>query len=246
MTKIRLNRDKRDILQRLAAEVIKDTPIDPTIEKRVKDAHNGYDKAHAAVVKAALGVYNKAYKPDDLKVLKRHGVLVDALSLDFVNLDTRHNGRVRLFNDYKFQRENLPKGVGHAHRLTAEEHNVYRMAEEKAMDKARVKVAEKGKYTAYLTMTDAMPKMLGDLKGAKDELQIAESADDEKRRTIAMDFNALIESARTFEDVCAVWPEAKTVSGEIVGLSQQVSLMSDDAVERIRQNMQTRGFKTGE
>lgn len=51
----------------------------------------------------------------------------------------------------------------------------------------------------------------------------------------------MIGGSRNYEDVVAVWPEAKVVSDQIVGLSQQVSLMSSEAVDRIAANMKARG-----
>jgi len=40
MARTRLNQEKRHILKVLAEQVVQDTPIDPAIEKRVKDAQD--------------------------------------------------------------------------------------------------------------------------------------------------------------------------------------------------------------
>jgi len=69
--------------------VVQDTPIDPAIEKRVREARVNHDKAFNALVRAAIGAYRKVYTPNDLKVLKKHHTTTKTLHLRFVNLDTR-------------------------------------------------------------------------------------------------------------------------------------------------------------
>lgn len=66
-------------------------------------------------------------------------------------------------------------------------------------------------------------------------LALATDAKEKSRREILEDYMALILSARTYEDVLEVWPEASEVRNDIVpGACTAIARFSDAAAERIK------------
>ena len=239
MAKIRLNRDRRDILLGKAREIVEATPIDPKIEKRHKVAIVGYDKAHAALAKAAKADYGKLYTAADIKTLRKFDLSQLSNTPYFVDLDTRNNFQVALFNSIKWNRDNLPKGVTGEHQIMSwEKRQELRSKQEKAKDKTNVVMS---KSHRVIEASKATIKAYGAFRTANDELDMAAGADKERRSTVLKDFAALIESVNTFEAVCEVWPEAKECTPQIVDTTRALSVMSSEAIERIQKNMADRG-----
>ena len=64
--------------------------------------------------------------------------------------------------------------------------------------------------------------------------ELAKEALDEARATILTDYKALINNSRYFEDVVEVWPGAEALRDQICAQSTALSVLSEDAVERIK------------
>jgi hypothetical protein len=237
MAKIRLNNDKRGVLHGLAARVVKATPIDPSTEARVNKAEKVYDSTFAALASATVKAVVKTQNAKEMVVLKKHRFLADCHQIWGVNLDTQEVIQVNLFNATAYQRIHP---INHLHDYN--ERHVRQRDENTARDKTEISVIQggKGSYQSPLPLNAKTLRLTGELKRATEELNIAITLDAEKRSTILNDFTALIECSKTFEDVVAIWPEAAEVTDEIMGHSQQVALMSSDAVERIKANMAIR------
>lgn len=244
MAKIRLSNDRRDILRRLAAEAVAATPIEPATEKRVADARKDYDTLFAELAKQTVVELKKAVPAGDLRVCRKYDLTHKATVIHVMDLDSRDAFNVDLFNETAFDRKHLRGKQPWA--LSYEERQAFSRDKDKAMEKVQVELIERGPGThhRFLTATPSMVKLRGKLNAAEQELEIAEGIDGDRRRNISRDFEALIAGARTFEDVCEAWPEAKTVTDKIVGDSQQISLVSSDAIDRIRKNMAARGVET--
>lgn len=237
MAKIRLNRDKRDILQTFAAKAVAATPIASDIEKRVTKSRIAYDKAFEASKAEVLKLHKDILPATDIAALRKHDLAASVDELTVVSLESRNVYVVDLFNKNAWTRDNVyPAKQGH------EAQCLYNGELSKAREANEVQVARNktGTYYKPIAASAKLNKLNTKLLDALEEREIAERADGEKRRTIMDDFNALIESARTFEEVVEVWAEAAEVTSEIVGASQQVSLMSTDAVARIQANMAAR------
>ena len=248
MPKTRLNRDKRDVLHYLAARAVDATPIEPVIEKRVKVAQAAFDRVHDAQVAEARSIIARKVPAADLKVLARYELTKKMSSVVFVDLDSRNQFAVVMFNDNKYNRDHLTGGVASA---SWEERQKYQADKQKAVDTSEVELpvrssSQISRFGASTTAIEASAKLIklaSQYKDAGEELGLAERADRDKRENIKRDFVALIEGSRTFEDVVEVWPEAKEVSDQIIGAGRAVSLVSLDAIERIQANMKARNVK---
>ncbi len=247
--KTRLNRDMRTVLTRLAIKVVQDTPIDPDIERRVTKAITGYDNAFKLLASEATKLVNKAYTPGEILILRKFGFSEKVNDPMFVDLDDRDRFQVELFNNKQYDRKlDQAKRLGaekDSDRTSWEERQKASATHDKAKKAVMVEVVVNKGARVYghraITGTKALSKLRGKLIDAGHELDMGEGADDERRRTILQDFRALIESSRNFEDVVIVWPEAKTVTDQIVASGQAISLMSVEAVKRIQANMKSRG-----
>lgn len=237
MAKIRLNQDKREVLMRLALQAVEDTPIDSAIEKRKANALKAYDKLFDKLAAAGNAALSKTLPEDEVKVLRKHNMITSSLGILVIDLDSRNTFTISLFNQAQYFRIH-----GKVEDKSFEEAQKYRndLVNHKESLEATV-VANGLGYTRPVGCTSKVNKLHLQLQDAKNEMDIALSADKERRAGIKADFSALISTARNFEDVVAVWPEAKEVTDQIVGMSQQVSLMSTDAVTRIQANMASRG-----
>lgn len=224
---------------RLALKVIKETPIDPATEQRVKKAQSAYDKAFDAVRKEALVSIDKKITPAELAVLKKFHCTNDTTGIYIINEDTRSPFMVSLWNERRFKRDNpLP------HRYSSDEYHTYSKLHSDSSNAASVTIPIKhfGCYSGEhrSAATAKLIKLYSTLNAAENELEMAEGADDDRRRNITSDFRALIHGSRTFEDVVEVWEEAKEVTHLICGPSTAVSLVSDDAIDRIKANVALR------
>ncbi len=248
MPKTRLNRDKRDVLLRLAARAVEATPICPATEKRVKVAQAAYDRAHDDQVTEALAIVAKKVPVSDLKVLAKYKLTKRVGWVRFADLDGGGGVfQVSLFNERKWDRENGAVFLAQHEYGEVQKFRASKMVAEKA---AEIVLPVGPKITRSFS-NDGAPKEASS-KLAKlqvkfvlvfEELRLAERADSDERDSIRRDFIALIESSRTFEDVVEIWSEAKQVTDQIVGSGRDISLVSIDAVERIRNNMESRNIE---
>ena len=245
MPKTRLNRDKRDVLHALAAHAVQDTPLDPAIEKRVKAARVMFDRIHERRQAEAGVLVARKYPAGDMKTLAKYELTKHVQSVLFVDLDTKDHFNVELFNDHKWSRENRAVDP-HSY----EENSRRKAARAEVVKGISLEVPSgspsQPSYMRSPSALEASGKLIGMrrvLKEALDELNVAEHADKERRDSIQRDFVALIEGSRTFEVVIEAWPEAKKVTDQIVGAGRAVSLVSSEAIERIRANMQARNVK---
>jgi hypothetical protein len=234
MAKTRLNEDKRHVLRTLAYKAVAATPIDPAIEKRVKKAWEAYDKLIESMAKEAVTLVKQQVSDADLKVLKKYGCVTTNHTLIFVDLDTRHVFEVSLFNEKRWRKDN-PRS----------EHNFEEQQKwHKSLRKAtaNTEISIPSRHTCKtLKASKKLIKLNSTSRDVTNELEMARGADQNKRNGIMRDFDALIQGSRTFEDVVEYWPEAKEVTLQIVGSGTEVSLVSNQAKERILANMATRG-----
>ena len=66
------------------------------------------------------------------------------------------------------------------------------------------------------------------------KLELSNDAYQKKFERILRDYRALIEGSRYFEDVLEVWPGVEALAGEICKQPTAVSVLSEDALARIR------------
>ena len=229
MAKTRLNNDKRDILSRLAMDVVRKTPIDMAITDRLEKAIKELNKTHDNQVAEARRIVQKACPEADLKVLRRYGLVNKYTNLSFIDLDTRDVVCVDLLSRTVFWANNPDADSSDYTKAVSKEENRIEAAVGHGHEGRRYEASPKLVYSQLV------------FKEAIAEYNVASEADYKIKTTILQDFEALISSSRTFEDVVEVWPEAKTVAGEIVASGQQISIMSTDAINRIRNNMLSRG-----
>jgi len=181
-------------------------------------------------------------KPSEHRVLKKFDLLKkNQDKLQFVHLDSAHQFSVELKNCIRWKRLN-PK-PDHSDGWEIGEKWEAKYLKFKETGYLDIPTTHAHNSRPAIESTDALVKCAKNLKAAYDELQMASGADRERRATISRDFYALIESCRNFEDVIAVWPEANKVTDKVIGLGQQVSLMSSEAIDRIHANMATREVK---
>ena len=82
-------------------------------------------------------------------------------------------------------------------------------------------------YLADATVTDAFLEWWN-----------AKSANDEKTKALQNDYRALIQGAKTLEEIIEIWPEAEQISQ--YARSQALTVLSQDVIARIRADVARR------
>jgi hypothetical protein len=236
MARTRLNNDKRYILKVLATKIVHATPIDPTIEKQLAKAWKEYKALFQKTADLAIKLINKQMTTEDRKSLDKFSKLTHGkTNILFLELDNRDFFEINLFSERIYKEINYPvEGIDH---LPWQDQDKYQTD----LDKARESVGISLPYRFRFIATPALYKLVKDLAQNATTVSAAKEADIEKRVTIKRDFIALINGSRTFEDVVEVWPEAAELTDRICSDGSAVSLVSDEAKERIARNMAIRG-----
>ncbi len=242
MAKTRLNREKRDILRGLAIKIVKDTPINPDIEKRVKNAKHNYKKTFSNLVTVAKTIRNNAFPAAEEKILKKYNLTDEHTHIMFTDEETRQPIRIELFDVRSWELENEPaEGIQSA---TYEVRCQYDTDRRIAQNACQYAIPKSDRYTSFHFVANRpLMKLYNKLQTIKDELQMATESDADMRHVIMRDFEALIFGSKTFEEVVEIWPEATQLTDRICSDGTSVTLVSDEAKARIMQNMITRNIQ---
>lgn len=247
--KTRMTGTRRGILYRFACSVVKDTPIDKAITKRVANARTSYIGAYESTRCEAKAIVNKKFTEEDMKVLKRLECACKTEVIRLIDLDTRKNYQFDLFNRRVFNITYLGNSIGRTDHLNVSDTQVYMDACKKAQSGCEIYVPVSAAGYQPKLIFEASKKFVmyaASLKHAEDELIIAEELELDAHSKTLRDFQALIQISRTYEDVLKVWPEAEKVSSEVITECRALSTINQDAIERIRANMEARGVKLSE
>lgn len=111
MAKIRLNKEKREILRHLAAKVVADTPVEKETEIRLKKAEKELTKTFKALCDQAKKELAKAIPQEHIDVCKKYGHTSESDCIHFMNLDSRSPFSVQLANRLIYDKQHDPDGT---------------------------------------------------------------------------------------------------------------------------------------
>ena len=219
-----LSEKNRETLRALARRKVQ---ADPATEKALAKAKAKHDEMFdevGALLKAKIEGMSNA---EDMAVLVKYG-MTDAMSSTRVQLkkmseDAAEKGTSGGFFHWRFKDADRPAVPRwrYPDDLKWEDRDEWKRNNVPDYNNVLLGGADEKKYLKYGEAAEA--------------LSLAEANREQSRRDLLQDYMALILSARTYEDVLEVWPEASEVRNDIVpGACTAITAFSQDAAERIK------------
>lgn len=248
MAKIRLNEEKRHDLLALAYKKLGETPDDPALITRVEEAEKALTAAEEAVIDFGKKQL-ESFPKEHMRILRKYGLTSKSRSIKVISKviskDNPYAMTIELFNRAKFERDHDYSKMSYEEQAKVRK-EYSELEEEAKVEIPRCHVQTNGVHVAhvddhlYFVDGEELKTLVCALRDAQNEYDIAQQTLDEKHRKLREDFEALIGTARYFEDVAEFWPEAKEIAHKMVP-GTAVSLVSDDTKKRIAENMAMRG-----
>lgn len=227
-----LSRKDRDALYNLACRVVQ---ADPEIEAKFEAAAALEREMMAKVNAMLVANVEELFDPADMAVLAKYGHTRKPTSM-----------QVQLKDEAASSHDAGVSYGGHYWRFPVDDNGVPLGPKTPILDMHDVPWNERDEWCARFPSTERIV-LAGDDEAlfkkwvcADEDVNLLTDQREKLRRDLLADYRALIEGARTYEAVLEVWPEASALRGTIAPQNTALSVLSTDALTRIKQDIRRR------
>lgn len=230
MPKLRLNKSYRALLQSHARKFVESLPLSPEDTKELREAEQRRDAVSAALIAKARTFVAARLPEVDMDVLRRYDATFKTGDARFM-VETNHDlvFVVSFYDDLY--------GCRGYYDLTYDEQRALGKKREMEEAEARIEVPRWGRHGNMILCDQELYDMHKDFELAKREETHARKTLDERQCGLRRSLETLIETAKYYEDVVAVWPAAAEVRAELGGPQQALTVLSQDAIDEIGEAM---------
>lgn len=263
MAKIRLSTEKREALRRLAATKLQDSPLPAELMQQLSQARKAMVAAYKPYNAAVLKAMKEAYPPHLIRTYNKLGHAALVKSITVVSQDGTEFQRAALPGiegqstiggitaarlAFAASKGVLSSDVNHSEwsayhaGLSAK---LFWFTPAAASRRYNLKTGVRedirdGQDNRYIDKKNTLMPLIMALKDACEGMQAAEQVVVQQHWELRRSYCALIDGARTLEDVSAIWPEAEELRDEFIVQSQLPTLMSAEAAALIAQDVAAR------
>lgn len=260
MKRLRLNKDKRDMLWTKAYNLIMDTPVPSAALAKSIDL---YEKAHAKAHEAVLKAIAKRVTNEDMRTVTKlklpHGKFETIVVFHYNDktsstetVEFRMIPEARLKNEsldwQKKRKRDQSRGIyAKGYENDPAQEKRHKLVEEKAVEipiAAHGSSGNIGGFNLGIMIDTRTRELIAKTGELLKDYEVERKAFDEAMKPTLDAVRAVIASAMFFDEVIKYWPEAAQFAHLVADEpSTALSVVSPDAVKLIAENMKARGIE---